>query len=446
MWYKLIARFCLFLPLLVIPYLALYILESRYSAEMGVLNEQIQNLTAFSELEKSWGTILNVSTTTTIAPPVEKPKFTILFLSTWHGHDPATFLRIPECDSEFEIVSNRSAIDRADAVVFGYAEFDHTKNEYVSLIHNIIRNPNVALILSTQETEHHNYPLNPGQFDGIFNFIWMFRRDADIHHEFTEMYDKYEKPDTKWVYGSDFSYQFLRNKTKLATWVVANCLIQPSNRSEFVQELGKHGIIVDIFGKCGNKSCEGDYKENNCFPRLGREYKFYMALENSLCLDYITEKSAHGWENGMVPIIWGVGKKEMAAPPGSYIDAMEFDTIEELAEYIKFLDKNPKEYFKFFEWRSVYNTTLSYHASYHCYGWRKIRQLTMDMRKNLASNVTYAFANIKKRLEYWRAYFYNEQYKMFCKNCVEEGINVTHPKQNLFRLYNNVSKCKTTLE
>ncbi|ODM86763.1 Glycoprotein 3-alpha-L-fucosyltransferase A [Orchesella cincta] len=361
----------------------------------------------------------------------------------WHAHDPATFLKIPECDDEFEITSNKSAIDRADAVVFSYAVFDHMKNDYLSYTHSAIRNPNVAFILSIQESEHHNYPMMPKKFDGIFNFIWMFRREAHIHPEFQEMYDKYEKPDEKWNYGSDFSYEFLKAKTKLAAWVVTNCNIQPGGRNEFVEQLRKHGIAVDIYGRCGNHSCEGNYTENNCFPRLGKEYKFYMALENSLCLDYITEKPAHGWENGMLPIIWGVGKKELAAPPGSYIDALEFKTIEELAERIKYLDKNPREYFKYFEWRQLYNTTLSYHAAFHCYAWRKIKKLTMELRANVTANAESAIGI--KNLEFWRAYFYNDKLKLNCKNCVEEGVNVTHPNMNLHRLYNNVSKCVEAL-
>ncbi|CAL8135285.1 unnamed protein product [Orchesella dallaii] len=229
------------------------------------------------------------------------------------------------------------------------------------------------------------------------------------------------------------------NKTKLATWVVSNCDVQSSRRNECVQELMKYGITVDIFGKCGNKSCERGYKENNCFPRLGKEYKFYMALENSLCHDYITEKPAHGWENGMVPIIWAMGKKELAAPPGSYIDALEFETIKELAKRIKFLDKNPKEYFKYFEWRSAYNTSLSYHSSFYCYGFRKIRELTESLRLKIAVNATSAYGH--SALEYWRSYFYNEKFKLYCKNCIEDRVNVTHPKQNILKLYNNIYKC-----
>ena len=42
-----------------------------------------------------------------------------------------------------------------------------------------------------------------------------------------------------------------------------------------------------------------------CFQELGRKYKFYVALENSDCDDYITEKVfRNAFESGMIPIVW----------------------------------------------------------------------------------------------------------------------------------------------
>lgn len=46
-------------------------------------------------------------------------------------------------------------------------------------------------------------------------------------------------------------------------------------------------IDVDIYGKCGNLTCS---HENDCFDDLAEDYKFYLAFENALCPDYVTEK------------------------------------------------------------------------------------------------------------------------------------------------------------
>ena len=46
---------------------------------------------------------------------------------------------------------------------------------------------------------------------------------------------------------------------------------------------------VDVYGKCGKFSCSrADTDE--CYHMLEQKYKFYLAFENSLCKDYVTEK------------------------------------------------------------------------------------------------------------------------------------------------------------
>jgi hypothetical protein len=47
-------------------------------------------------------------------------------------------------------------------------------------------------------------------------------------------------------------------------------------------------IDVDIYGTCGRHSCVKE--ENGCRRMLSADYKFYLAFENSNCVEYITEK------------------------------------------------------------------------------------------------------------------------------------------------------------
>ncbi len=42
------------------------------------------------------------------------------------------------------------------------------------------------------------------------------------------------------------------------------------------------------------------------------------------------------------------------APPYSYIDIKDFETPQHLAEYLHFLEKNPKEYLAYFWWKDHY--------------------------------------------------------------------------------------------
>ena len=56
---------------------------------------------------------------------------------------------------------------------------------------------------------------------------------------------------------------------------------------EYARELAKY-IGVDIYGSCGTKRCPRN--SDQCFDMLNKDYKFYLAFENSNCKDYITEK------------------------------------------------------------------------------------------------------------------------------------------------------------
>jgi len=70
-------------------------------------------------------------------------------------------------------------------------------------------------------------------------------------------------------------------------WFVSNCGAK-NNRLEFAHQLQKH-IDVDIYGGCGTKNCPR-HSGDHCLEVLAKEYKFYLAFENSNCRDYITEK------------------------------------------------------------------------------------------------------------------------------------------------------------
>jgi glycoprotein 3-alpha-L-fucosyltransferase len=70
----------------------------------------------------------------------------------------------------------------------------------------------------------------------------------------------------------------------------------------FAHELAKY-IQVDIYGACGTFKCSRTTADK-CFDILDRDYKFYLAFENSNCRDYITEKFfVNGLSRNTLPIV-----------------------------------------------------------------------------------------------------------------------------------------------
>ena len=143
--------------------------------------------------------------------------------------------------------------------------------------------------------------------------------------------------------------QIYQNKTKSIAWFVSNCHAF-NKRLDLVKKL-QTLIDVDIYGKCGTLKCN----EMECNHLLTSTYKFYLSFENSLCIDYVSEKFFRPLEEYNIPIVYnGVKNNSNFGPPKSFIDANNFETIEALVDYLKYLIDNPREYIKYFWWKKHY--------------------------------------------------------------------------------------------
>lgn len=133
--------------------------------------------------------------------------------------------------------------------------------------------------------------------------------------------------------------------------MVSNC--QTYNMRSTLYEKLRKFLKIDVFGDCGNMTClKTDQKE--CYDMLEKNYKFYLSFENSNCKDYVTEKLYNILKKNLVPIVYGGANYEKLVPPNSVIDISTFKTIKDLIKYIQFLDDDPKEYLKYFRWKTSY--------------------------------------------------------------------------------------------
>lgn len=91
-----------------------------------------------------------------------------------------------------------------------------------------------------------------------------------------------------------------------ATALISDCSDHVS-RLDYIRELGKH-VPVDLYGKCSGVKCprEGYSGSNDhCREWLARNYKFFLAFENSVCDGYVTEKLFATLRYDVVPVVLG---------------------------------------------------------------------------------------------------------------------------------------------
>ena len=146
----------------------------------------------------------------------------------------------------------------------------------------------------------------------------------------------------------------------MAAWFVGNCVAQ-NGRFDYIKRLQRY-IHIDIYGDCGGLECRRE-KQKRCRTMMGRDYKFVMAFENSLCWDYVTEKFFYNINFDIIPVVLDLHRNyERFAPPKSYINALDFPSVKELADYLKVLDQNDTLYNEYFWWKRYYAFEYSLHV------------------------------------------------------------------------------------
>ncbi|XP_078362526.1 3-galactosyl-N-acetylglucosaminide 4-alpha-L-fucosyltransferase FUT3-like [Oculina patagonica] len=256
-------------------------------------------------------------------------------------------------ESRCRITFDKDLLNISDAVVLHAASFS-SKLQIKEITRN--RKPAQRWVVYIKES--------PGlvpifaRWNGVFNWTATYRRDSDIFVPYGHFAPLTVKQNKSSVQPSDEKVNYAQGKDKMVTIGVSNHC--GGYRLEFVRALMKH-VDVSLFGRCADQfesnntfDCPKDLG-NGCLEELQR-HKFYLAVENSLCVDYITEKYwRNSLERGLVPIVLGGARySPEQAIPGSFINAADFDSLKDLADYLKYLDKNDTAYNQYFEWKSKY--------------------------------------------------------------------------------------------
>ncbi|XP_013385387.1 alpha-(1,3)-fucosyltransferase C-like [Lingula anatina] len=220
------------------------------------------------------------------------------------------------------------------------------------------KNPQGRWVLVTHESpcRADNFKLL-SEWNGLFNWTMTYTKDSDIYSPYAQVMsnDGYTSRLPR-----EQILSIARKKSKLVAWMVSHCSTQ-SRREEYVKELQKY-IPVDVYGKCGPLVCKrGD---SRCSEMLNTDYKFYLAFENGLSKDYVTEKFFDMIPLNVIPITRsGANFSRLGIPSVLHIDTRDFKSPKDLAEYLKRLDQDDESYaallrakadYKVVDWKQSY--------------------------------------------------------------------------------------------
>ena len=94
--------------------------------------------------------------------------------------------------------------------------------------------------------------------------------------------------------------------------------------------------------------------------------QFYLALENSLCKDYVTEKFWKVLPYNVIPVVLSGANMSLFAPPHSYIAMTDFPSISKLAEYMLSVAADDALFASYFWWRQFYRVERSDYRGAYC--------------------------------------------------------------------------------
>jgi hypothetical protein len=179
--------------------------------------------------------------------------------------------------------------------------------------------------------------------------------DSDIDYRYFRWRPK-GKVDIK---RSNQSY--LNNRQARAAWIVSNCYSE-NNREDYLKRVN---LILPVtrVGHCSRNKCRKTRDE--CLNDLADTHPFYLAFENSLCQDYVTEKYANViLNNRMIPIVYS--KSSNLYIPNSFIDANQFSSPEDLSQFLLNLVSNVTAYDNYFQWQNQYELIIPNENDYLC--------------------------------------------------------------------------------
>ena len=128
-------------------------------------------------------------------------------------------------------------------------------------------------------------------------------------------------------------------------------------RLNYIEELMKH-MEVHSYGRCLKNKDEpprGSRSPNENKRYVLSQYKWYLAFENNVIKDYVSEKVYDGVLAGTVPVYYGAPTIDKLLPsPNAVVKVNDFASPKELAAHLTAVGKDESKYASLLDWKVGY--------------------------------------------------------------------------------------------
>ena len=260
----------------------------------------------------------------------------ILFFNDFFGRPPDTE-SLAHHDCAF--TTDRRVLRKAAAVVFHIPSLQKSLRKF----NKTRKRPGQLWVAWSMESEV-NYPLLADDaFMRNFDLTMTYKRSADLWCSYLPKRSALERALATPVPA----------KTANAPAVMLqSSAIDRCGRNQYARELMTH-MKVDSYGRfLNNRQVEASDRGHQTKLAIIAPYKFCLAFENSIAVDYVTEKFFDPLLAGTVPVYRGAGNAAAFAPgDNAFIDASKFAEPRELAKFLTELDRDEDAYRQYFKWR-----------------------------------------------------------------------------------------------
>ena len=237
-----------------------------------------------------------------------------------------------------ELTNNRSELTRSDLVLF------HLRNQIDTMPKQA--NEQQRFVHVVFESQVHCYTCT--KYEHTFNLTASYLTQSDYMSPYWTDSGLYWELNANFIDEKDFQ----AGKTEFASTLISNCGSSAKIRNDYISELKKY-VNVSVYGNCGQSMAGlcGSWPSNDCRNYISQKYMFYLAFENTVCNDYITEKFFDALKYDIVVVVLGGGNYTYYVPKSGFINALDFKTPKHLATYLIYLSKNKTAYNEYFKWK-----------------------------------------------------------------------------------------------